>query len=138
MSGRLKLPTGQRVDLRKSARYGAWLGCWTGDNVSAANGFPTPSGYNGPESYNSVTIRYPINYDGYSTDLQNGFYCDRVTDAVSTASYYAGNTPLYSVHTGGAFVLLSDGSVHFLSESMDLQTLLRLGSRQDGEVIGEF
>lgn len=43
-----------------------------------------------------------------------------------------------SLHTGGAFFLFADGSVHFLSENIALQTYYALGSRRGGEVIGEY
>lgn len=43
-----------------------------------------------------------------------------------------------SNHTGGAQFALADGSVRFLSENMDLQTLANLGAMRDGQVIGEF
>jgi hypothetical protein len=43
-----------------------------------------------------------------------------------------------SYHTGGAFFTMCDGSVHFLSENMDLKTYRSMGSRAGGEVVGEF
>ncbi|QDV48957.1 DUF1559 domain-containing protein [Gimesia fumaroli] len=43
-----------------------------------------------------------------------------------------------SLHTGGAHFMLLDGSVRFLSENMSRQIYSYLGSRADGEVIGEF
>ncbi|MFH1267539.1 MAG: DUF1559 domain-containing protein [Planctomycetota bacterium] len=43
-----------------------------------------------------------------------------------------------SRHPGGATVLFVDGSVHFISETIHLQTWRRLGSRNDGEVLGQF
>lgn len=43
-----------------------------------------------------------------------------------------------SRHEGGAFFLLADGSVHFISETIDYMTYQRLGDRYDGEPIGEF
>ena len=43
-----------------------------------------------------------------------------------------------SSHTGGAHFLLGDGSVRFLSESLDYATYQRLGGRADGNPIGEF
>ena len=43
-----------------------------------------------------------------------------------------------SAHTGGCYFVMGDGSVQFLSESIDRLTYARLGDRHDGEVIGEF
>ena len=43
-----------------------------------------------------------------------------------------------SWHDGGAHLAFCDGSVHFLSENMDLQMQERMGSTYDGGVIGEF
>jgi prepilin-type processing-associated H-X9-DG protein len=50
----------------------------------------------------------------------------------------AGNSSLFSDHPGGAHVLLCDGSVRFLAETMDVQLLLALASRSDGEVIDAY
>lgn len=44
----------------------------------------------------------------------------------------------FSWHTGGAQFTFGDGSVHFLSENIDLETYSWLHDRSDGEVIGEF
>ena len=43
-----------------------------------------------------------------------------------------------SSHTGGAQFLFADGSVHFLSENLDINLFEHLGERADGEVVGEF
>jgi len=48
----------------------------------------------------------------------------------------AGET--YSFHSGGAQTLLSDGSVHFLSENIDAWVYVSLCTRSGGEVVGEF
>jgi len=42
---------------------------------------------------------------------------------------------LYSFHTGGANVAFADGSVRFLSESIDIRILARLITRAGGELI---
>ncbi len=44
----------------------------------------------------------------------------------------------YSFHSGGAQTLLSDGSVHFLSQNIDGWVYVSLCTRAGGEVIGEF
>lgn len=48
------------------------------------------------------------------------------------------NDEPFSQHTGGCQTLLGDGSVRFLSENLDRQTLRKLLNRNDGQVLGEF
>ena len=43
-----------------------------------------------------------------------------------------------SYHQGGAQFLLADGSCRFLSENMDANLRMALGTRNGGEVVGEF
>ena len=43
-----------------------------------------------------------------------------------------------SWHPGGANFVFGDGSVHFITESIDLNTYWRLGDRADGYVVGDF
>jgi len=45
---------------------------------------------------------------------------------------------LSSYHIGGCNVVLADGSVRFLSQNMNGQTLQALGSCGKGEIVGEF
>src|SRR5262245_61794339 len=49
-----------------------------------------------------------------------------------------GIVPPRSAHTGGVNALLGDGSVRFIRDSVDLITFQRLGSRNDGQVLGDF
>ncbi len=48
------------------------------------------------------------------------------------------NDEPFSLHTGGCHAVLGDGSVRFLSENIDGNTLRRLCSRADGEVVGDY
>ena len=48
------------------------------------------------------------------------------------------NNPLNSAHTGGIHVLLADGSTRFISDNIDMFTLRKLCSRNDGLVVGDF
>jgi len=48
------------------------------------------------------------------------------------------NDEPFSQHVGGCHALLGDGSVRFLSENLDTQTIRRLLARADGDVVGEF
>lgn len=58
-------------------------------------------------------LTYPINYTG---------------------QFYTNETPYTSNHTGGAMFAFSDGSVHFLSQSMPLVLLQNLATKSDGQV----
>ncbi|MCG6156806.1 DUF1559 domain-containing protein [Rubinisphaera margarita] len=64
-----------------------------------------------------------------------------------TVDYYVGNQVInvsnlygasFSFHTGGVQFCLADGSVRFLSENIDLNTLSALTSINGSEVVGEF
>jgi prepilin-type N-terminal cleavage/methylation domain-containing protein len=46
--------------------------------------------------------------------------------------------PPSSGHTNGVNVLLGDGSVHFITNSIDINTWQGMGSRNGGEVLGDF
>jgi hypothetical protein len=41
----------------------------------------------------------------------------------------------FSWHDGGAFFAFADGSVHFITESVDIVTYTQLGTRNDGQAI---
>jgi type II secretory pathway pseudopilin PulG len=44
----------------------------------------------------------------------------------------------FSWHDGGAFFAFADGSVHFLEDSINIDTYRWLGTKDDGEVIGDY
>ena len=48
------------------------------------------------------------------------------------------NAEPFSLHIGGCHALLCDGSVRFISQNIDTQTIRRLADRADGEVLGDF
>lgn len=54
------------------------------------------------------------------------------------AEYFIHVQHLWSLHPGGAYVGLTDGSVRFLPYSMDYNTYLALSTRAGGEVVGDF
>jgi prepilin-type N-terminal cleavage/methylation domain-containing protein len=75
-------------------------------------------------SFNITTVRYPPN--------------SNATTLAGRGNNDGPNNGLYSAHTGGVHVLLGDGRVRFISDNINLRTLLRLCTRDDGEVVGEF
>ncbi|MEW4531363.1 DUF1559 domain-containing protein [Maioricimonas sp. JC845] len=48
---------------------------------------------------------------------------------------FGSNNGIYSAHTGGVHITVADGSVRFLSENIDMQTLRRLCTRDDGQPV---
>lgn len=103
-----------------SANYqGGWAGWYPG--------FTKPASVTSSSDFGNgvTTLRYAINLK--TTSPPNG-----------AQTTYTHNTVINSFHVGGAHGLLADGSVRFLSENMNLPTLLQLGAKDDGQVIGEF
>ena len=99
--------TVNKIDVR--ANY--W-GAWSGTSLDRTV-FPTVTGC---EIVTGITtVVYSINANSAPGGNQLWFL----------------NPVLNSFHEGGCHVLLSDGSVHFASENMDLNTLIRLSVRND-------
>jgi hypothetical protein len=48
------------------------------------------------------------------------------------------NDEPFSFHTGGVNVAIGDGSVRFMSDSVDWRTLKAAAGSQDGVVVGDF
>ncbi len=114
------------------------LGGWHGVVVNTTNGtigtaeasaawkdiskITSSSGYVGGLS----TVRHPIN--SYWT-----------ASAPSSANQrFEVNHILNSYHTGGIHGLFADGSVRFLAEQMDMETLRRVSVRDDSLVVGQY
>lgn len=57
-------------------------------------------------------------------------------DNIANLGYYGQG--FSSLHTGGAHFLMADGSVRFVSENVNIITFNALGSRDKGEIVGEF
>ena len=119
--------SGQVNGIENSANpLGGWHG-WvnnSGEQMDAGTDLTTLTSVNGYLG-GMTTIRHPI----------NSFW---LSGAPSSAnSEYEVNTVTNSFHEGGMHALLVDGSVRFLSENMDMQTLRNLSVRDDGLVLGE-
>lgn len=81
----------------------------------------TSSGARVERPFNLTTIRYPIG--------TNAFNLPGVGDNKGP------NNPLISEHPGGIMSCLADGSVRFLSETMNLLDLKRIAVRDDGQPV---
>ena len=94
-------------------------GAWSCGAGSRDDGTPT-------DWWLNVTIvRYPINYNP-------------ATAPGDANAAYRRHTILRSEHPGGAQMALSDGSVRFVSETIDFTTFIRLCDRIDRQPVGEF
>ena len=120
--------TGTKQDWRPSWKWGWTLGV---KSTGVSPNFVNDGGDN--RSPNLVTIRYSINQRGFANDVTN-------TGVGGNASnnYQAGNHPLNSTHPGGVNALLSDGAVRFLSDTLGLDVLANLATRDDGTVLGKY
>lgn len=107
-----------------------WPGVVPGSEHFSYNEFAS-SGTGGPG----------INYDnaGSYVGANSGPSIYEDPQIIHSPNWPGGHTDqMYSQHVGGCHIMLGDGSVRFVSDSMDMRTFQWLCSRQGGEVIGEF
>ncbi|QDU62813.1 hypothetical protein Pan216_36840 [Planctomycetes bacterium Pan216] len=120
---------GTRVDLRASGLNGSWMGTSPAGNSNGDSTYPRASSLDA-RCYNLTTIASPIGLKQSLTPNGNGLPGSRGAGDC--------NTPIQSVHPGGANLLFVDGSVKFVSESFDLEMLKSLANRDDGSIIEGF
>ena len=76
------------------------------------------------------TIAFPPK-TAYFYDDPDAKSCDPLISTITRAA-------LKSAHPGGIHVMLLDGSVRFISDSIDMTTYKNLADRDDGNVLGQF
>ena len=74
--------------------------------------------------FNTVSVRYSPNQEPFANQLFPGM-----------GSNVGANNPLNSDHPGGVTISMTDGSVHFLRENVELEALKKLCTRDDGVVL---
>ena len=77
--------------------------------------------------FNVNTVRYRPNQEPFALELFPGM-----------ASNIGANNPLSSEHPGGVQVARADGSVAFLTQTVFLETLKQLATRDDGQATGPY
>ena len=113
-------PVNSNTNYSSAGYYG-----WT---MGAAIGFnQAPSAWGDGRHFNCATVRWGINARGLTGTSSDGTNID-----------VGANYPMSSQHVGGAHILLTDGSVRFLSQNIDFNTLMRLAAKADGDPVGDF
>jgi prepilin-type processing-associated H-X9-DG protein len=98
------------------------------------SGGPIAWASSGGDYYGEGRTSVPMN------TLTGPYYARTVTDPAALHDILF-KSPIYSfrsTHAGGCNFLLCDGSVKFLRQSIDMATYMALGSRNGGEVIGDY
>jgi len=86
---------------------------------------------NGPDAAATLTLIH-IGPSGGELDITG----NPIIHPVNFPTYHVGQ--MYSEHAGGGHLCMGDGSVRFVSETIDLILFAELGSINEGEVSGKF
>lgn len=116
---------------KKNWRGGQPHGFFIGGHGDGTGDQKPPNYYpNGDaRTFNQTTVRYKLNQ---KTGWDNG---DGTCMSTGVCFNFGNNIPLNSSHPGGLMLLYVDGSVHFAAETMSLQELAKIVTRDDGQVL---
>lgn len=118
---------GAKRDWRGSLPHGWQMGSCNGTT-------PPPSAVG--RNFNCSALRWRIN----DKDRQGlGWPNPPSGDCTLGVCYNMGsNIPFNSAHPGGVVMGICDGSARFVSETVPLDTIARLATRDDGQPVGEY
>jgi prepilin-type N-terminal cleavage/methylation domain-containing protein/prepilin-type processing-associated H-X9-DG protein len=74
----------------------------------------------------------------FETNKKNPINCELSPKSIDYFRKATEDSCAFSFHTGGAYFLFADGSVHFLEESIDVVAYENLGNIADGNVVSDF
>lgn len=98
---------------------------WTMSSSSSGKADGTANTGRFKRHFNLTTLRYQIGLTNY--------------DLPGVSDNHGSNNPLLSAHAAhGVNTVFVDGSVHYLSSTLNAGTLARLATRDDGLVVGEY
>ncbi|WP_020472519.1 DUF1559 domain-containing protein [Zavarzinella formosa] len=102
--------------------------------TATASGGPIAWASSGGDYYSEGRTTVPMN------TLSGPYYARTIVDAPGLHDILF-KSPVYSFrsrHTGGCNFLFCDGSVKFLRQTISMPTYMALGSRNGGEVVGDY
>jgi prepilin-type N-terminal cleavage/methylation domain-containing protein/prepilin-type processing-associated H-X9-DG protein len=97
-----------------------------GEVVSACNNNQRRGWVHSDTSHGAASTIYPINFDSCSTSAADGCHADNNWNI---------SFGFKSRHPGGAQFGFGDGSVHFLSQTIDHWNFQYLGAKADGKIV---
>jgi len=100
--------------------------------IPAANCAANPTTFTGGNVYRYTGLEYCRSFAFTSFYNHTKLPNDPTMDCTDLSNAHLGAR---SYHNGGVNVVYSDGSVHFIANSIDLATWRALGSRADGKVV---
>jgi prepilin-type processing-associated H-X9-DG protein len=120
--------TGRLIDCRGGSVFGAWLGTTKVAQQATGNAW-------NDRVFNTTTIGKPLgsrscDYVGDYTNQPAGPNGEPIW--IGLATNFDNRTPINSAHTGGAQIVMADGSVHFFSEEMDFNLFQLMAIRDSG------
>jgi prepilin-type N-terminal cleavage/methylation domain-containing protein len=74
----------------------------------------------------------------FRTDDLNFINCGISPHGLAGFSTALDDECAFGWHAGGVFFAFGDGSVHFLPETINFQTYIYLGTKDDGQVLGDY
>ncbi|QEL15821.1 DUF1559 domain-containing protein [Limnoglobus roseus] len=102
--------------------------------TAVESGGPVAWGGSGGDYYSEGRTTAPMN------TISGPYYARTITDT-PTLNTILTTGPLHayrSTHTGGCNFVLADGSTRFIRQTIDMTTYRALGSRNGGEVLGDY
>ena len=132
---KVAVPAGSTEDYKVATEvaFGTWDGSPTGDTIAIPdcdNRANPAYRYRGKQYYRGTVVTVY-----YSHTLTPN---SRRRDCIRSVGLDRGHLASRSFHVGGTQFLLADGAVRFVSENVSETIWRALGSKADGEVVGEF
>ena len=115
-------------------------GVFGGRNVYSSSIRDITDGTSNTIMVGEIRAEITTQHSMFTTNFQGTWTGLKVNSPQITANPadWSKNSGMASYHVGGAHVLLSDGSVRFISNNVDFVTFNYLGGKSDGQVIGDY